>query len=222
MSASGPFRPIAAFGQKTHTTLSQARPVGQATFKVASISGFSVGDPIFTSSAADAEFQYHGAIVTIQPTLNELSVAWGLARERHAGDKFWTPQKAVLFRRGATDRIRRIRNTGTRSEVSRGGQVYTTRSADAFETLELAWTAGAPEDYESWRRFLVDDRHEGVDSFALAYWDFQESGPTNQSKCVQARWTGPELTFEITNGLPHLARFDIQLHIVKWDAYVEA
>jgi len=221
MASCGPFRPVAAFGRAAQTTLATSASIGQTALKVNSTAGFSLGAHVFTSDADDMNFQYNGPIAGLDTEKKEILATWGLAHARAAGAKLWTPIAAAAFRRGATDRIRRVRNTGARTEVTRGGQVFTTRAADAFETLEMVSNEGSPADCRNWRDFLVNHRGEGVQSFTFAFWDFQESEAAGQSRCAEARWAGPDLAFEIADGVAQLARYAIALYIVAWDRYVD-
>lgn len=181
--------------------------------------GFVVGDKIFISKSDNTGIQYLGP-VTAKDT-NSITTTYGANESKGTGVKVWKPGTLVAFSRGEDRNWSRRRQTGTRTEVSRGGVVYSINTADGAEVVRMAFEGGARTDYAAWRAFLVSNRSDGASSFVAAYWDWQE----NAGKVQEARWAGSDLAFEV-GGVGDVSRgvgrFEIGFWIVDDDAWVES
>ncbi|MBU2051201.1 MAG: hypothetical protein KKH61_19810 [Gammaproteobacteria bacterium] len=212
----GEFRPIVAFGKSAAKTSTSS--VGNAVTVIPINNGdtsYEAGDHVFISQSDDTEYQYLGVVT--EAAADHVHVSLATNSDKGSSAKVWQPTTYVAFSVGPQSVMRRVRDTGTETLVSRGGQVYGIQARDAVERLEWGWSVGDAGDFGDFKDFISTSRDEGLSLFTLAYYDPQDA----VGKCWIVRWGGGDLFGELSRANPNVVRHDQVFFVTDADGYQE-
>ncbi len=166
------FRPIFARGQDSLVNPSSTTESdGSTVFNVSPSAGqYIVGDHIFVSKADDSVPQYLGQMTAKNGNL--ITTPLALSRGyTNASVKIWRPTKFWRPAWGTNASPTKRKESGVSTRMSIGGQPNATQVADPSESATFNFSPTLPADIANWETFLFTDMLNGLNSFAMAWWD---------------------------------------------------
>lgn len=170
----GYFAPIMAFGKTSEKTITAGSEPSATATTIAvdnTDDAYSVGDLLFCAESDSTENEYLGAIVSIAADKLSLVITRAVEVEKTTGATVWKPTTYVEFDCGPQYNEKHRVRPGTTTNVSRGGQVFATQTADPVRILDLSWNKGLNTDYVAFETFLMTNRDNARKSFTLAFYD---------------------------------------------------
>ena len=156
-------KPLFAVAKNLERALSHAETAGATDLHVPSPSDFSVGAPIFVSEANGAEMEFLGRIRAIGD--DTISVAFGLAADKSATAKIWTPSSAFPWEAVTSQPMERSFHEGIRVEQSVGGALWSVRTAEPLRTDRLRFREISRSHFAAFRSWLSAQVRGGLDDF---------------------------------------------------------
>lgn len=221
-----PFPPVVAHGRENEKTgLTIGDDANTFSFDN-SVSPIALGALAFVADGAgsDSEFQTLG-IVTAS-SAGGITTTLYTNSDKGSSAKLWSPTAGFQFPQNYASPAVRDRNLGVVHQRPKGGQAWRVQTGDPFETLEWRYPQNDHNVFALFRKFIVNDRSDSLDTFAAAYWDFQEfdtDDPDNPivgaAQCSEVSLAKSVLQFrETTVGT---IQDSIPLDVIAFDAYAE-
>jgi len=161
---------------------------------------------IFVSKANDTGNQFLGLVT--EKTANTITVQHALEENQAIGAKVWRPATSYVFARTTGFSENRMIDTGARTLASRGGQIYTTKTADTTEQRTWTFSSIFHEEFESMSAFLQESTAL-TSGFSIGFWDryaqqsvvmaVRNSSPVLDSRGTNICFGGFSLSFFVTN-----------------------
>jgi hypothetical protein len=183
MTRSAYFAPILAYG-KTSAKLSTDATIAAGAVSIGvdnTDDAWALDDNLFISENDESETQFLGAVESIATNKLSVTVDIPVSLSKGANARLWKPTTSYELQIGPGAALARRALTGVRTRVSRGGQVFSTRTSDNVNIVEFRYDSedfGRAFDWQGVVDWLRTNRRGGLDSFTLAYWDpyEQENG----------------------------------------------
>ena len=221
-----PFPPVVGYGRTNEKT---GLTIGDDTNVVSfdnSVPDYLIGDLVFVcdGTGSDSEFQFIGPVT--DASAGGIVTKLYTNSNKGSSANLWKLTVGFQFEQNFDSPAIRTRSLGVNTQVTKGGVVWSVQTADPVERLEWRFPQNARAIYRKFRDFIVDSRSESLDSFAAAYWDFQDYDTANpatsigSSKCIEARYAQSLMQFrEIVVGT---IQDTIPLFVIDPDGFVES
>lgn len=221
-----PFPPVVGYGRTNEKT---GLTIGNDTNIVSfdnDPATYITGDLVFVcdGTGSDSEFQFIGPVTSY--SAGGIVTKLYTNSDKGTSAKLWQLTVGFQFEQNFDSPAIRTRSLGVNTQVTKGGVVWSVQISDPVERLEWRFPKNARAIYRKFRDFIVNSRSDSLDSFAAAYWDFQDydlANPTTshgRSKCIEARYAQSQMQFrELVVGT---IQDTIPLFVIDSDGYVES
>lgn len=214
--ATGPFKPVVAYGKSVEDTADAAVGIGQSTF-TANAHNYVVGNRIIVSENDGTEIQHLG-LVTTKDT-NTFTTEWETNSDKDGSGvaKFWKPTTFVAFQFDSQGSGPITFLPMTASDWTRGGTPWAVNFGDGGNEILYNWLVATSSDHTDFLTF-IQGRNNGAKFFTLFYYDHYRS----LSKAAKVLWRAENLTADMKNGQGHLTAWSLAFMFHSDDAYVES